>query len=351
MKTTKKYSINADIVRILAGFGVVLIHVSDPFIGYPPTMGTRGFSWELVHLVNTFFRTSVPLFIMLSGYLLLDPAKSFDPKTFYRKRLWRVGIPFIFWVLVDLTWTYVNAEKVPTPFELFEKVLGVNLGHLYFLVIILELYYLTPYLLAFIKNTSRKMHTYLLYNAFGFTLLLSGINALSDKASVITSDNIITIFLPFVGYYVAGYYFKDTIVKYATSFWTVAAYFILTFITAMASNGDVGAYPRQYGSPFIMAMTLISFLYLMRSTLIASLANNTVVLFSVKFLASMIFGIYLTHMLVLNLFDYWYGITPESVPSPMWQFVLLKIAVVFTVCLIIVSIGKRIPYVRSIFGS
>ncbi|KKR49993.1 MAG: Conserved hypothetical transmembrane protein [Candidatus Levybacteria bacterium GW2011_GWA2_40_16] len=350
MKTPKKYNINADVVRILAGFGVVLIHVTDPFIGYPPTMGTRGFSWELIHLINTFFRTSVPLFIMLSGFLILDPTKPFDPQTFYRKRLWRVGIPFVFWVMVELAWTYFNSETAPTLFQLFEKIIGVNLGHLYFLAIILDLYYVTPYILAFLKNTSRKMHTYLLYNAFGFTLLLSGINAISYEADVITADNIITIFLPFICYYIAGYYFKDVVLKYATSFWMIVVYGALAFITAMASNGDVGAYPRQYGSPFIIVMTIISFLYLMRNISIEKLSKSKFATNSVRFLASMIFGIYLTHMLVINLFDYWYGIVPESVPSPMWLYVLFKLGIVSIVSFAVVVMRKRIPYFRAVFG-
>ncbi|MBI4136734.1 acyltransferase [Candidatus Roizmanbacteria bacterium] len=350
MHIPKKYSINADVVRILAGFGVVLIHVTDPFIAFPPNMGIRGFSWELIHLINTFFRTAVPLFIMLSGYLLLDPSQSFDPKTFYRKRLWRVGIPFIFWVIVDLVWTFFMSNVTPTTHELFEKVIGVNFGHLYFLVIILELYYITPYIMAFIKNTSRKMHAYLLYNAFGFTLILSAINAVSTEADILTSENIITIFLPFICYYIAGYFFKDVIWNYATSAWILVLYVVLTFATAFASNGDVGAYARQYGSPLIIVMTISIFMYLMRSGRISSLIH-TVALTPIRFLASSIFGIYLCHMLVLNVFDYWFGKTPESVPSPFWQLVLLKIAVIFIASFIIATIGKKIPYVRVVFGS
>lgn len=287
---------------------------------------------------------------MISGFLLLDPAKSFDPKTFYRKRLWRVGIPFIFWVGVELLWSWMYAEVTPTPFELFEKVIGVNLSHLYFLVIILELYYLTPYLMAFIKNTTRKLHAYFLYNLFGFTLALSAINALSYEADVITSDNIVTIFLPYVCYYMAGYYLKGVAFKYATSIWMIIAYLALTFATAIASNGDVGAYPRQYGSPLIILMALIGFIYIMRSTHISALANNTVVRSIVMYVSSTIFGIYLTHMLVLNLFDLGFDVVPSSSPSPQWYSVLLKLAVVFTVSFVITAVAKKLPYIRSVFG-
>jgi len=78
----KKYFINADILRIFAGLAVVLIHVTDPFLIYPPYWGIGGLQFLILSLLNTASRVCVPLFIMLSGYLLLRPEKIFNLKIF-----------------------------------------------------------------------------------------------------------------------------------------------------------------------------------------------------------------------------------------------------------------------------
>src|SRR5512140_655005 len=49
----------------------------------------------------------VPLFIMLSGALLLQPSKVNEPITiFFKKRLSRIGVAFVFWSIIYFAWNY-----------------------------------------------------------------------------------------------------------------------------------------------------------------------------------------------------------------------------------------------------
>lgn len=93
-----------DILRILACFLVVLAHCCDPFVGRSdanPAEFLSGAYW------GSFVRCSVPLFVMISGVVLL-PVKM-DMGSFYSRRMKRILIPLIGWSLVTpfLFWAYL----------------------------------------------------------------------------------------------------------------------------------------------------------------------------------------------------------------------------------------------------
>lgn len=61
-----------DLLRCLAILMVVTLHAAAPLLSDPALMGTP--AWYFCLLLDPFSRTGVPLFFMLSGFLLLrDP--------------------------------------------------------------------------------------------------------------------------------------------------------------------------------------------------------------------------------------------------------------------------------------
>lgn len=87
--------ISVDFIRIIAAIEVVAIHVTDVLIAYKNYFG--GLSWWYATFINGLSRMSVPLFIIVSGYLLLDEYHKESDRTFLKKRLRRVGIPLLIW--------------------------------------------------------------------------------------------------------------------------------------------------------------------------------------------------------------------------------------------------------------
>lgn len=94
-----------DYLRVLACFLVVLSHSCDPFVGQFDANRTEFLTGAII---GSFVRSCVPLFVMMSGVLLL-PLKM-DMETFYRKRIGRVVIPLIIWSLITplLYYVYLN---------------------------------------------------------------------------------------------------------------------------------------------------------------------------------------------------------------------------------------------------
>ena len=76
----KERLVYLDWLRLFATFMVVTIHVSAPYVGIPyydaPT------SWLGANFYEAISRASVPLFVMISGALLLSDGREVSYKAF-----------------------------------------------------------------------------------------------------------------------------------------------------------------------------------------------------------------------------------------------------------------------------
>lgn len=87
----------ADLLRLIAILMVICIHYSDPFNVSAEARSNSDYNlWG--SLYGALLRPCVPLFVMLTGMLLL-PVKQ-DMGQFYRKRIPRIIIPFLIWSLL-----------------------------------------------------------------------------------------------------------------------------------------------------------------------------------------------------------------------------------------------------------
>ena len=84
-----------DFLRAFAIFAVILCHV-DGIIGY----SFWNLKVALPGLLTTIALTGVPIFLMLSGALLLN--KEYSLKEFFKKRFSRIIYPFIFWMAISI---------------------------------------------------------------------------------------------------------------------------------------------------------------------------------------------------------------------------------------------------------
>jgi len=349
MDKDKNYYPGADVIRILSGFGVVLIHVIDPFLVYPPYLGMKGFSWEILNIVNYAFRFSVPLFVMLSGYLLLRPEKYTNLQAFYKRRFLKVGVPFLLWLVVYFVLLYLKGLPV-NPLKIAEFILTVNLDYLYFIVVILELYFLTPVFLVFLKNTHQKSHSVLAISIIFYTIFLTLISFFVHGAKIDTSINLFTIFLPFTAYYLAGLAFAKVETKGFTNFILAFLFTVYTLFGAFVSNGVNNSYVRSSGSINVMIMTFIVFSLLINNEKIRIIFANNRLTYMLKSFSANIFGVYLVHIPMIFLFDTFTSLKIEIISSPMWLYAFIKVAAVFLASLFIVSLTKKTPLGKYVFG-
>jgi surface polysaccharide O-acyltransferase-like enzyme len=136
-----------DDIRAFAALSVIAIHATAPYVISEPA----GFIW------NQLMRYAVPLFIILSGFLLYyaDRKKEhLNYGQFMRKRLTKIFIPYLIWTLV-YTLFKMREELTDRGTEALPDV-GWAFVHLYFLIIMFQLYLLYPVLRLWVKHSAKQ---------------------------------------------------------------------------------------------------------------------------------------------------------------------------------------------------
>ena len=98
--TARPHIVWLDVLRLVAILMVIAIHCTDPFNASPESRANPEFNfWGSVY--GSMLRASVPLFVMMTGFLLL-PVRQ-EASAFYKKRIPRVLFLFLIYsVLFDL---------------------------------------------------------------------------------------------------------------------------------------------------------------------------------------------------------------------------------------------------------
>src|SRR5512135_85584 len=119
----------ADLIRVLAIYLVVVIHVSGQLTGAWGRIPEA--QWLIADLYGGIARVGVPLFFMLSGFLLLPRSESL--RSFYSKRMIKIVIPFIVWSAIYIGLDCAgNPGKCTTDYLLQFILLKRTYFHLWF---------------------------------------------------------------------------------------------------------------------------------------------------------------------------------------------------------------------------
>lgn len=224
-----------DVVRFIAMFTVVCCHCTDPFNFYPGTAPNIGEIKLWGAIYGSVLRPCVPLFVMITGALLL-PVRG-DASTFYKKRIPRVFYPFLIWsVLYNLfPWItgllglnpqiildffpYAGEEVMRQSFSVsLEYILMIPFNfsilavHMWYIYLLIGLYLYLPVLSAWVEKASERAKLMFLL-AWGVTLLLPYYyqfvsNYLWGTCSW-NSFGMLYAFAGFNGYLLLGHYLKN----------------------------------------------------------------------------------------------------------------------------------------------
>ena len=83
-----------DLLRILATFGIVVLHVS----GLPAEYAdVNELPWKIDISIRILFRWCVPVFFMISGALFLSGEREVSVARLYKKTILRIATCFLFW--------------------------------------------------------------------------------------------------------------------------------------------------------------------------------------------------------------------------------------------------------------
>jgi len=171
---------NIDILRIFAFVFIVMLHTLNRQYGL--TVWMSGYAVISI---------GVNLFIMISGYLLLDRTETV--KEFFRKRFFSILPLFI---IFNIIYIYFYNHS-------FITIKKISASHFWYIYMILGLYLLTPWL--------RKVLQYAEKETFYVVVLWFLCNVFNPYMQFFKFPKIPFSHFPitgFIGYYILGYYLK-----------------------------------------------------------------------------------------------------------------------------------------------
>lgn len=354
-------AVYVDAIRTVAIVGVILLHAagrwtiaSQEMIQMSPLQST---SWAVVDVYQTLGVIGVPLFLMLTGALLLQPEKKDESlKVFFKKRWARIGVPTLFWGVAYFVWDFLVQHIEFSSRTFVQGILNGPYTQFWYLYVLVGLYLLTPILRKLIGQVDETIMKY-------FAILWFVGAAVMPFFVLLTSfqlnGNVFTV-TGYVGYYVLGAYLVTVRMRRRTisilMILGVALTAIGTYVLAATVGGTDMYFFQQYLSPTIILASVMMFMMFLTvkppsfQTQIAipvvSTGNKLIGVISEN-----TFPIFLLHVMVIESIQKGYfGFTiNRDVLNPVIEVPLLT-AIVFFSCLGIILLLKKVPYVKRVIG-
>jgi surface polysaccharide O-acyltransferase-like enzyme len=138
--------IQYDAIRLVAILAIVLLHTAANGVNQLPFNSS---DWWLANFIDSACRTGVPLFLMLTGALLLN-RQGESNHNYYHRRWRRLALPVLVWTLIYLGWSQLKALWKHQPIDLSQQLWQVITGHpyfhLWFVYMLIGLYAVLPVL-------------------------------------------------------------------------------------------------------------------------------------------------------------------------------------------------------------
>ena len=316
-----------DFVKFIAIFMMIAVHCTDNV-----TPAERSEPWYNLwgSFYGSFMRPAIPLFVMVTGALLLPVRQNIS--AFYKKRLTRLVVPFIIWSvlynlfpwitgLLGLSPTVINdffawAEPdqsfsgalhniLMIPFNF--SMLAVQMWYVYLLI---GLYLYMPIFSAWIKQASIKEQQVFLFLWF-ISLFIPYLREYLTKDLWGTCSwnefGLLYYFAGFNGYLLLGYYIVNNDINFSWSKLAIVGLptFVVGYCITFFGFKSVTAVPGQpaelvelfftYCSPNVLMMALPVFLVVRKIQFSSVIIRR----FSVS-ISTCTFGIWMSHYLFLG---------------------------------------------------
>lgn len=324
-----------DILKVIATFGVIFLHVFARCIKGP----LNTYNWYVSVVGDSLVRWSVPIFVMISGALFLNPIKDLSTNIVINKYVKRLLMAYVFWYFFYCSFNFVRSY-----FSSSSLVIDYNLlepeFHLWFLPMLMGVYLLIPILrkvASDIKLLIYALTIWSIYLTVSFILILD----ISQISNLFTMN----IVVGYAGYFLLGYFLSlDLLLKqqrFALYFFSVIGALITIFgsVSSSLSQGFINTKYLYYISPQVLVMAAALFVFVKRHS---SKFENSMKGF-IDYVRKDLFGIYLVHIFWLNLID-------NGIIRNMFNYAISFVVIallVFIFSLYTTKLLRKIPFLSQ----
>ena len=324
-----------DVLRCLAIYLVVGLHsIADPLTN-KGLFATR--TWWVLNVCSGLVRMGVPLFFMISGYLLLSDPRTLDIGKFYRRRLGKLLPPFLVWDVIYFLKRCAEEAVEPDILTFFKELASQGSKyHFWFVYQIIGLYLLMPFLKRIVDQcTTRELVIFL-----GVILLQPTLFRLLNVVQPVIWFNLFRALVEgYAGFLITGYLLGSRELSRTARWWIYGLG--LVGLVGGAWGNYVFSSPDHIDLVFNEGYSITHFLtsgacFVLAKQLTGKLPQR--LLRGTKKVSHLTYGIYLSHVLLLDLIlqNRWY-IMPNQTPAGFTVFSFVVTSLVSTVFVWLVS--------------
>lgn len=320
-------------LRALAAMAVIMIHVAAPTVTSNLYCGT----WWVGHGLDTLSRFAVPMFLMITGALLLY--KDEPIHVFAKKRLWKIALPFLGW---SLFYYFLANGSNGSPLDFIKDLLGNgNHYHLWYFYLIIFLYLFIPVLRKVVASLPTS---YILYYALitgGITTVTCFLGWLGMPLKIFATPFSGGVAFLLLGYAIAH---RGLRIKHLNWIgWTSVVFIYFgTYLIVLQDQKFNGMFYEVFGI-FVMMQAVMIFAYVYENKERFNKVGYSKV---VHFISTYSFGVYLIHPYVIKIVNNFLPHYLFTIPYGYVGFIVKFLAVLGLSLLPVWAISK-IPVIRK----
>lgn len=335
--TNKKWVSYFDALRVFAALAVVVIHVAARRW---ESDGANTTEWLSANFWDGIMRWAVPVFIMISGALMLDPRKKFSVKRMYSKNIVRLVTAFVIWSLIYILFNAAFCKRYSGKVAIIVDFVKGGY-HMWFIYMIIGLYIITPVLRLITRD--KNMTEYFLIVGILLSFVLPGVKSLCYGWQWATGNWIASAIVTIVGEVVDSMSFQFAagyVVYYVLGYWLsrkrisrsirIILYIlgvlgmILTFYFSQKISMVSGEKLHIFGEfgPWCLAQAVALFVFAKHH--LREMGKRK----AVRLLSRLSFGIYLLHPLIIESLFSWVfrGIPINYITIPFVSMVAFAVS-------------------------
>lgn len=331
---------------VVSCIAVVMLHTNGCFWTFSATARY----WKTANLIDAGLYFAVPVFFMISASTLLDYNRRYGLGTYFRKRITKTVIPYVFWSLIGVLFQVFYLKNISlsdvTPAYILDGLGNGSLVSVYWFFIPLFSVYLSIPLFAAVPEEKRKtVYTYLAAASF---LLCSLIPFLTDVFELPFSTSLTIgvgagylFFLP-AGYLISHYDMKPALRRliYILGLFGLILHITGTYFYSMEAGAVDRTFKGYTNVPSILYSVAVF-------TFFRQFGNRIMqvrwISRFVNFLSRYTFSIYLLHWFIMKAFVKVFSADTFSI-----FFRLLAPVPIIAMAVLLTWLIRKIPVVRKL---
>lgn len=344
-----------DLLRSLAIISIICCHVCCNFIIFNPAIMTQFNTFYFISFFTLGRYIGIPIFVMLSGALLIN--KHYSLLEYIKKRFNRVFVPYIFWTIFFILFSLLIYKQELTSDLLVSIILGHHgtIGVILWFIWMIMVVYIAIFIINKILEFGKSKSEHFESRFINLLVILSFMIYILCNFGFFSNIGDLGHYILFIPYAILGYWLTNIDFKINSKYILIIAglvsiigYLYYTYSVNMVSISlnefTAGSYFQFIVIAIVFGIVLF-FKYLPKDNILSSnIISNLIFSFS-----ECSFGIYFSHYLILKFLQAIYLDPIKFYNHPLFWTPILLGVVLISSWILIFLMGK-IPIINRFSG-